>query len=271
MRDAGGAGPPPAAPRLRVRRSRARSTPASIRASRSRPWWYGMLTVSTTLASYSHVTSVNIDREDAPMPAISSRRRLACSRRSAWPSSPSTSTRRSSTSPCPTSTRQLGASTRDLQWIVDGYNLAFAALVLAGGSIGDRFGRRPVLIVGLVGFAAASAVGAACARAPGTLIAVRFAMGACAALIYPTTLSIITNAYPDRERAGQGHRRVGRGDGARRGRRARSPAGCCWPTSGGAACSWRWCRWRRWPRRWPSWSCPSRATRRGRASTCPAW
>ena len=49
----------------------------------------------------------------------------------------------------PSLTRQLGASTRDLQWIVDGYNLAFAALVLAGGSIGDRFGRRPVLLGGL--------------------------------------------------------------------------------------------------------------------------
>src|SRR4051812_21934127 len=56
--------------------------------------------------------------------------------------------------------RQLGATTRELQWIVDGYNLAFAALVLTAGSIGDRFGRRPVLIGGLVGFAIASGVGA---------------------------------------------------------------------------------------------------------------
>src|SRR6266571_1422802 len=56
--------------------------------------------------------------------------------------------------------RQLGATTRDLQWIVDGYNLAFAALVLTAGSIGDRFGRRPVLLGGLVGFALASGAGA---------------------------------------------------------------------------------------------------------------
>ncbi|WP_239309302.1 MULTISPECIES: MFS transporter [unclassified Frankia] len=97
--------------------------------------------------------------------------------------------------------RQLGATTRDLQWIVDGYNLAFAALVLTAGSIGDRFGRRPVLIGGLAGFAVASAVGAVCTGA-GALVAVRFVMGAFAALIYPTTLSVITNAYPDRaERA----------------------------------------------------------------------
>src|SRR5690348_813185 len=97
--------------------------------------------------------------------------------------------------------RQLGASTRDLQWIVDGYNLAFAALVLTAGSLGDRFGRRPALLVGLVGFAAASGIGAA-VGSPGALVAVRFVMGAFAALIFPTTLSIITNTYPERrERA----------------------------------------------------------------------
>ena len=97
--------------------------------------------------------------------------------------------------------RQLHATTRDLQWIVDGYNLAFAALVLTAGSIGDRFGRRPVLLWGLTGFAVASAVGALCTSA-GPLITVRFVMGAFAALIYPTTLSIITNLYPVRsERA----------------------------------------------------------------------
>ncbi|MGF7236755.1 MAG: MFS transporter [Frankia sp.] len=97
--------------------------------------------------------------------------------------------------------RQLGATTRSLQWIVDGYNLAFAALVLTAGSIGDRFGRRPVLLAGLVGFALASVAGALCTGA-GALVAVRFVMGAFAALIYPTTLSIITNAYPNRsERA----------------------------------------------------------------------
>lgn len=101
----------------------------------------------------------------------------------------------------PSLSHQLGAGTRTLQWIVDGYNLAFAALVLTGGSIGDRLGRRPVLIAGLLGFAAASAAGGMSHDA-GVLVALRFLMGAFAALIYPTTLSIITNAYPDRaERA----------------------------------------------------------------------
>ncbi|MCX5208837.1 MFS transporter [Kitasatospora sp. NBC_00240] len=101
----------------------------------------------------------------------------------------------------PDLSRELHATTRDLQWIVDGYNLAFAALVLTAGSLGDRFGRRPALLLGLAGFAVTSTLGGA-AGSPGVLIAVRFAMGACAAVIFPTTLSIITNAFPERrERA----------------------------------------------------------------------
>jgi EmrB/QacA subfamily drug resistance transporter len=101
----------------------------------------------------------------------------------------------------PSMGRQLGAGTSTLQWVVDGYSLAFATLVLTGGSIGDRLGRRPVLVAGLLGFAAASALGGVFHTAA-LLIALRFVMGAFAALIYPTTLSIITNTYPDRaERA----------------------------------------------------------------------
>ena len=101
----------------------------------------------------------------------------------------------------PTISDELDAGTRQLQWIVDGYNLAFAGLVLAAGSLSDRFGRRPALIIGLVGFAAASAVGAVVTDA-GALVAARFGMGAFAALIFPTTLSIISNTFPERrERA----------------------------------------------------------------------
>ncbi|MFG2818704.1 MFS transporter [Kitasatospora sp. NPDC048365] len=97
----------------------------------------------------------------------------------------------------PDLSQQLGATTRDLQWIVDGYNLAFATLVLSAGSLGDRFGRRPTLLLGLAGFAATSVLGSA-AGSPGPLVAARFAMGACAATIFPTTLSIITNTFPER-------------------------------------------------------------------------
>jgi EmrB/QacA subfamily drug resistance transporter len=102
----------------------------------------------------------------------------------------------------PSLTRELGAGTTDLQWIVAGYSLSFSALVLAAGSLGDRYGRRPALLIGLLGFAAASGVGALCST-PGQLIAVRFVMGMFAALIFPTTLSVITNTFEDRKaRAG---------------------------------------------------------------------
>ena len=101
----------------------------------------------------------------------------------------------------PSISRELSAGTRQLQWVVDGYNLAFAGLVLAAGSLSDRFGRRPALIVGLVGFALASAAGALVHSAGGLVVA-RFAMGTFAALIFPTTLSIISNTFRERrERA----------------------------------------------------------------------
>jgi EmrB/QacA subfamily drug resistance transporter len=101
----------------------------------------------------------------------------------------------------PTMSRQLSASTQGLQWIVDAYTLVFAGLLLAGGNLGDRIGRRRVLQVGLVLFALAS-VGAALSRTTGELIAGRAAMGAAAALIYPATLALLTSTFTDaRERA----------------------------------------------------------------------
>lgn len=101
----------------------------------------------------------------------------------------------------PSLARELDAGTRDLLWIVDGYNLAFAALVLAMGSLSDRFGRRPALILGLVGFGLTNTA-AALVDDSGALIAIRFAMGVFAAIIFPTTLSIIANTFTERrERA----------------------------------------------------------------------
>lgn len=97
----------------------------------------------------------------------------------------------------PSIATELGAGTRGLQWIVDGYNLAFTALVLAAGSLSDRYGRRPALIIGLLGFAATSLAGAL-VDSTGALIAARFGMGVFAALIFPATLSVISNAFPDR-------------------------------------------------------------------------
>ena len=99
----------------------------------------------------------------------------------------------------PTLNSALGASTRGLQWIVDAYNLAFAALVLAGGTIGDKFGRRGTLITGLVVFALSSA-GAALCTTTGSLTAMRVVMGVASALIYPTTLAIITDTFREPRR-----------------------------------------------------------------------
>lgn len=101
----------------------------------------------------------------------------------------------------PSLSRELDADTRDLLWVVDGYNLAFAALVLAMGSLSDRFGRRPALVLGLASFAISSGV-AALVDSVEALIALRVVMGMSAALIFPTTLSVIANAFTERrERA----------------------------------------------------------------------
>ncbi|PZA19668.1 MFS transporter, partial [Modestobacter versicolor] len=101
----------------------------------------------------------------------------------------------------PTIGRELSASTSDLQWVVDGYTLAFAALLLLGGALGDRFGRRRVLELGLVAFAATSLL-AALADTTGELVAGRAAMGVSAAAIYPATLALLVTTFTDRrERA----------------------------------------------------------------------
>lgn len=90
----------------------------------------------------------------------------------------------------------LGASTTELQWIVDAYSLVFAGLLLAGGAIGDRLGRKGALQIGLILFAATSTLGAF-ASSSGQLIAARGAMGVGAALVFPATLAILTNVFTD--------------------------------------------------------------------------
>ena len=118
----------------------------------------------------------------------------------------------------PSLARELDADTRDLLWVVDGYNLAFAALVLAMGSLSDRFGRRPALVVGLAAFATSSGI-AALVDSVEALIALRVVMGVSAALIFPTTLSIIANAFTDRRERATALGHLGRR--GRHGRRAR--------------------------------------------------
>jgi EmrB/QacA subfamily drug resistance transporter len=99
----------------------------------------------------------------------------------------------------PTIQEELDASASQLQWIVDGYLLVYAGLLLAAGTLGDRFGRRRALLVGLVTFGLGSTL-AALASGTTELIACRALMGVGAAGIMPTTLSIITNIFPAHER-----------------------------------------------------------------------
>jgi EmrB/QacA subfamily drug resistance transporter len=95
----------------------------------------------------------------------------------------------------------LGASSAQLQWVVASYTVVFAGLLLAAGSMGDRFGRRHALLAGLVAFLAGSVL-AATAASTNVLIVGRGVMGLGGALIMPTTLSILVNVFGDpRERA----------------------------------------------------------------------
>lgn len=101
----------------------------------------------------------------------------------------------------PTLVVDLDASTTELQWIVEAYLLVFTGLLLAAGTIGDRYGRRRALTIGLVAFAATSVV-AGTVDSAGALIGARALMGIGAALIFPATLAILTNVFVDpRERA----------------------------------------------------------------------
>jgi EmrB/QacA subfamily drug resistance transporter len=101
----------------------------------------------------------------------------------------------------PTISRDLHASTSALQWVVDGYTLSFAGLLLLGGNLGDRLGRRRFLQLGLVLFGLFS-VGAALAQNTGELITARALMGIGAAMVYPATLAILNTVFTAaRERA----------------------------------------------------------------------
>lgn len=101
----------------------------------------------------------------------------------------------------PTLVRQLHASTTQLQWVVDAFNLLFAGSVLAAGSLSDRFGRKGMLLAGLAVFGVAS-VGGGLTDSPGQLIGARAVMGVGAAMVFPSTLSLISNVFTERrERA----------------------------------------------------------------------
>jgi EmrB/QacA subfamily drug resistance transporter len=132
----------------------------------------------------------------------------------------------------PTIGREFHSSLGALQWVVTGYTLTLAALLLIGGSLGDHFGRRAVFCVGVVWFALASA---ACALAPGTtaLIITRMLQGVGAALLTPGSLAILQASFAPDDR--------GRAIGAWSG--LGGVATAAGPLLGGyliAAASWHW-------------------------------
>ena len=94
----------------------------------------------------------------------------------------------------PTAQHSLGFSNADRQWIVTAYSLAFGSLLLLGGRIGDIFGRKRTLIVGLVGFAGASAIGGASVNFV-MLVTARTVQGAFGALLAPSVLALLTTTF----------------------------------------------------------------------------
>jgi EmrB/QacA subfamily drug resistance transporter len=99
----------------------------------------------------------------------------------------------------PVMQRGLATDLASIQWVVNGYLLSLASLILLGGSLGDRVGPRKVFLIGLTGFAVASLM---CGLAPSAhwLVATRIAQGAAAALLMPASLAIISIAYIGEER-----------------------------------------------------------------------
>lgn len=126
----------------------------------------------------------------------------------------------------------FGASAADSQWVIEAYVLLLSALLLTGGALGDRIGRRRVFMFGAALFTAAS-VGCAMAPGIGLLIAARGVQGVGAAFMVPGSLALISSAFPSKER---GHA-IGTWSAAT------SIAGAAGPVLGGLlidALSWRW-------------------------------
>jgi MFS family permease len=135
----------------------------------------------------------------------------------------------------PTLVREIGASTSQLQWIVDAYTIVFASFLLIAGNTGDRLGRKKCFLFGLVVFGGGS-LACALVHSPSALIATRAIQGFGAAFVMPATLSILANVFTD---AGERARAIAiwagvSGSGSRSGR---WPEGSCSSTSGGARSS----------------------------------
>jgi MFS family permease len=96
----------------------------------------------------------------------------------------------------PSAQQALHFTTADRQWVVTAYSLAFGSLLLVGGKLGDLIGRRTTFLVGLVGFAAVSAVGGASVDFP-MLVAARACQGVFAAVLVPSALALLTTTFTD--------------------------------------------------------------------------
>src|SRR3954463_8814816 len=101
----------------------------------------------------------------------------------------------------PTLSRDLGATSAQQQWMVDAYSLVFAGLLFTAASLGERFGRKGIMQIGLLLFGGAALYAGLIADSSGGIIAARVVMGAAGAMIMPSTLSILTNIFPREERA----------------------------------------------------------------------
>src|SRR3954467_15359283 len=102
----------------------------------------------------------------------------------------------------PSAQRDLGFSDDLRQWVVTAYALAFGSLLLLGGRLGDLFGRKWTFVAGLLGFAAASAVGGA-AGSFGVLVAARAAQGVFGALLAPSALALLSTTFTERDERGK--------------------------------------------------------------------
>ncbi len=100
----------------------------------------------------------------------------------------------------PDMTKALSLSSSDLQWVIDGYTVPYAALMLVLGSIGDKYSRRGALIAGLLVFAGGSVMGSLVDRTQ-LVITARAIMGVGAAVVMPATLSLLVATFPRAERA----------------------------------------------------------------------
>jgi MFS family permease len=102
----------------------------------------------------------------------------------------------------PSAQTALGFSNGDRQWVVTAYSLAFGGLLLLGGRLADIFGRKRMFLIGLVGFAGASAVGGASTNF-GMLVAARAVQGAFGAVLAPAVLALLTTTFTDRAERGR--------------------------------------------------------------------